>query len=106
MTSRRRGTGFDHSPSSNLARNESPFLARPRSRSTLRFEHRANLYSAAAGPALRHRQSLVEVGHLDLGVAADQLVPFDERPVADQRLAAAVAHGRGRLPRLELVRTA
>jgi hypothetical protein len=64
--------------------------------------HRA---SAATGPAFRHRQGLVEIGDLDLGIAADQLVSFDERPVADQWLATTVTHRRRRLPRLELVRT-
>jgi hypothetical protein len=33
--------------------------------------HRADLYRPSPGPRHRHSQRLVQVGHLDLGVATD-----------------------------------
>jgi hypothetical protein len=68
------------------------------------LHHGTNLDRAATGPSLGHRERLVQVGHLDLGVSADQLVALEERTVDDQRIACAQADRRGGLARLKLTR--
>jgi hypothetical protein len=55
-----------------------------------------------ARPGLDHPQGLVQVGDLDLGVAADHLLALHERPVGDDRFTALQPHRGRRLRCLQL----
>jgi hypothetical protein len=73
-------------------------------KSSSMLDHGPDLDRATAGPPLRHRQRRIQISDVDLGVPTDELVALQKRSVDDQRVAAAEAHGRSRLPRLQIVR--
>src|SRR5438105_10594509 len=66
-------------------------------------DRRPDLNRALARPALGERDRFVEVGHLDLGVAADDFLGLDEGTIGHYRLAVCEADRGGRRDALELL---
>src|SRR5262249_27182740 len=63
-----------------------------------------DLDRASAWPAFGHVERLIEVGYSDLGIASDDLVALNERPVADDGLAVDLeAHSSCSIRRRQLV---
>src|ERR1700732_3902135 len=97
---------------SSSARSKSPSartnaaVNRPVSRLSLRLapiDHRTDFDEPSGRPFLRHLDRLVQVSDIDLGIAADYFLAFDEGAVRDDRLAVVELDG-GRCPLwLELV---